>query len=156
MDINIVNHGFPNEDKREVGVVEQKITFIQHSDTCDSDRYQYLNFETVGVDFDPKDNTDSFIRISTGDSFAYDEGKTDCAQFWSCNGPEELVELFNEAARRFGMSCRWKVEKFHVRPISDITVEEIIPNEELNQISEEYEKERKGRIEGIQNRFDND
>jgi hypothetical protein len=130
MDIKLVNHGFPNQDRNEVGVVEQKITFIQHSDTCDKDRYQYVSFETVGVDFDPKDNTDSFLRVSTGDPFAYNENKTDVAPFWSCNGPDELVRMFNEAARRFGMSCRWKLEKYHVQPITNLIKEEIIPDEE--------------------------
>lgn len=152
MDIKVVNHGYPNQDKEEVGVVEQKVTFIQHSDTCDSDRYQYLNFETMGVDFDPVDNTDSFLRISTGDKFAYDEDKTDCAQFWSCNGPEELVRLFNEAARRFGMSCRWKLEKYYVRPVTDLVKEEVISKEELEQIKSKYEEEYRQRMEAIQKR----
>lgn len=147
MEINIVNNGYPDQDKEEVGVVEQNVTFIQHSDTCDdSDRVQYLDFKTVGVDFDPKDNTDSFFRISTGDPFAYDEGKTDCSQFWSCNGPEELVRLFNEAARRFGMSCRWKVEKYHVQPITNNIDEKVITDEELEQIQTEYDTEFQRRV----------
>ena len=138
MDVNIVNHGYPNELNEEIGVVEQKITFIQHSDTNDDDRYQYLNVQTSGVDFDPKDNTDSFFRISTGDPFAYDDKKTDCAPFWSCNGPEELVAMFNEAARRFGMSCRWKLEKYHVKPIVGPINEKILTDIELEKIEETY------------------
>lgn len=138
MDVNIVNHGYPNELNEEIGVVEQKITFIQHSDTNDDDRYQYLNVQTSGVDFDPKDNTDSFFRISTGDPFAYDDKKTDCAPFWSCNGPEELIAMFNEAARRFGMSCRWKLEKYHVKPIVGPIKEKILTDEELEKIEEAY------------------
>jgi hypothetical protein len=138
MDVNIVNHGYPNELNEEIGVVEQKITFIQHSDTNDDDRYQYLNVQTSGVDFDPKDNTDSFFRISTGDPFAYDDKKTDCAPFWSCNGPEELVAMFNEAARRFGMSCRWKLEKYHVKPIVGPIKEKILTDIELEKIEETY------------------
>lgn len=142
MDVNIINHGYPNRDKEEIGVVDQKITFIQHSDTNDEDRYQYLNVETSGVDFDPRDNTDSFFRISTGDKFAYDEEKTDCAQFWSCNGPEELVAMFNEAARRFGMSCRWKIEKYYVKPMVGPVKERILTDEEIKKIVEDYEKEQ--------------
>lgn len=111
--MKFVNHGCPQDG--EIGVVEQAATFIQHSDTCDEDRYQYLNFKTVGVDFDKKDNTDSFIRVSTGDPFVgYDEKHTDVAPFWSCNGPEEIVALFNKFAERTGMTCRWKCEKYHV------------------------------------------
>ena len=154
MEVNIVNHGYPNRDKEEVGVVEQKITFIQHSDTNDDDRFQYVNFETSGVDFDPKDNTDAFFRVSTGDPFAYDEEKTDCAQFWSCNGPEELVAMFNEAARRFGMSCRWKVEKYNVKPMVGPVKEEIITDEELKAIEENYKAEQKNRYKEHVNRFD--
>lgn len=138
MSANIVNHGFPNELNEEIGVVDQKITFIQHSDTNDDNRYQYLNVQTSGVDFDPKDNTDSFFRISTGDPFAYDDTKTDCASFWSCNGPEELITMFNEAARRFGMSCRWKLEKYHVRPMVGPIKEKILTDEELEKIEEAY------------------
>lgn len=145
----IVNHGFPNENNEEIGVVEQQIQFIQHSDTMDSDRYQYLRFETEGVEFDPKDNTDSFFRISTGDKFAYNPDKTDVAPFWSCNGPEELVKLFNEAARRFGMSCRWKVEKYYVKPNIDPVKERILTEEELEQIVADHkqaEEERHAKI----------
>jgi len=110
--IKIVNHGFPHNN--EIGVVDQECTFIQKSDTYDSDHFQYLTFKTMGIDFDPNDNTDSFIRLSTGDPFVYDEEKTDVAPFWSCDGPEEIVELFNEFARRAGMTCRWKVEKYNI------------------------------------------
>lgn len=109
----IVNHGYPRE--MEIGIVDQTIRFIQPSDTCDKDRYQQLTMTTVGVEFDPKDNTDSFIRMAIGP----DEGDADIAPFWSCNGPEELVMLFNEFAKRTGMSCRWKLEKYHVQLITD-------------------------------------
>lgn len=153
MDVKLVNHGYPNRDSEEIGVVEQKVTFIQHSDTNDEDRYQYLNFETSGVDFDPKDNTDSFFRVSTGDPFAYNDEKTDCAPFWSCNGPEELVALFNEAARRFGMSCRWKLEKYHVRPVVGPVKERILTDEELKTIEENYKAEQKNRYKRPVNRF---
>lgn len=143
MCINIVNHGFPDQNKNEVGVVQQQIQFIQHSDTMDSDRYQYLTFKTEGVEFEPQDNTDSFFRISTGDEFAYNDSKTDVAQFWSCNGPEELVNLFNEAARRFGMSCRWKIEKFNVKPIAGAgpIKEYILNDDEIKAIKSKYKTE---------------
>lgn len=154
MSANIVNHGFPNELNEEIGVVDQKITFIQHSDTNDDNRYQYFNVQTSGVDFDPKDNTDSFLRISTGDPFAYDDKKTDCAHFWSCNGPEELVTMFNEAARRFGMSCRWKLEKYHVRPMVGPIKEKILTDEELEAIEENYKAEQKNRYKEHVNRLD--
>lgn len=154
MDVNFINHGYPDQFKEEVGVVDQKITFIQHSDTNDKDRYQYFNFITSGVDFDPKDNTDSFFRVSTGDPFAYDDEKTDCAPFWSCNGPEELVALFNEAARRFGMSCRWKIEKYHVKPMVGPVKERVLTDEELKTIEENYKAEQKNRYKGHVNRFD--
>lgn len=124
MKMKLVNHGLPKDE--ELGVVEQKMTFIQNSDTWDSDRFQYANFETRAVDFSAEDNTDSFIRFSIGDMSVYNEKKTDIAPFWSCEGPEEIVEMFNEFAKRSGMSCRWKIEKYHVRPITEIAVEEIV------------------------------
>lgn len=117
----IVNHGYPKE--MEIGVVDQTIRFIQKSDTCDEDRYQQLAMTTVGLDFDPKDNTDSFIRVAIGPN----DGDADIAPFWSCNGPEELVMLFNEFAKRTGMSCRWRLEKYHVKPITNMIYEEVVP-----------------------------
>lgn len=110
--IKFVNHGFPKDS--EIGVVTQTAQFIQRSDTMDEDRYQQLNFETCGLEFDEKDNTDAFIRVSTGDPNGMDPEHTDIAPFWSCNGPEEIVELFNIFAQRCGMTCRWKLEKYYV------------------------------------------
>lgn len=137
-----VNHGFPHEE--EIGVMEQNTTFIQHSDTNDDDRYQYFRVETSSVDFDPKDNTDSFFRVSTGDPFAYNPDKTDVAPFWSCMGPEDLVAMFNEAARRMGMRCRWSCEKYYV-DIEDSTHQERkLSEDELKQITQSYNSKQEG------------
>lgn len=133
----IVNHGFPKDE--EIGVMKQSATFIQHSDTNDEDRYQYFRVETSAVEFDPKDNTDSFFRVSTGDPNVYNPDNTDVAQFWSCTGPEEIISMFNEAARRMGMSCRWKCEKFYVQPIVNLVDERILPDEEIEQIKNDYD-----------------
>lgn len=144
--LNIVNHGFPKD--LEVGVLDQAVTFIQHSDTMDEDRYQYLRVKAEAVDYDPKDNTDSFFRIATGDAFAYNDEKTDVAPFWSCMGPEELTDLFNEAARRMGMRCRWKCEKYFVdvdQPevkLTDEQIEKIVADYKAKQ-EKEQEKIRK-------------
>ena len=149
-----VNHGFPHDE--EIGVMEQNATFIQHSDTNDEDRYQYFRVETSGVDYDPKDNTDSFFRVSTGDPFAYNPDKTDVAPFWSCMGPEDIVAMFNEAARRMGMRCRWKLEKYYVQPVIDLVKEEVVSEEELERIKSDYEEERRQRMEVIQKRMRED
>lgn len=146
-----VNHGFPHDE--EIGVMEQNATFIQHSDTNDEERYQYFRVETSGVDFDPKDNTDSFFRVSTGDPFAYNPDKTDVAPFWSCMGPEDIVAMFNEAARRMGMQCRWKCEKFYVRSISDLAKEEIIPDNELEQIVADHKKAEQKRTNELRKKM---
>ena len=131
-----VNHGFPHEE--EIGVMEQKATFIQHSDTNDDDRYQYFCVKTSSVDFDPKDNTDSFFRVSTGDPFAYNPDKTDVAPFWSCMGPDDIVAMFNEAARRMGMRCRWSCEKYYVDIEDSTHRERKLSEDELKQIKQSY------------------
>ena len=141
-----VNHGFPHEE--EIGVMEQKATFIQHSDTNDDDRYQYFRVETSSVAFDLKDNTDSFFRVSTGDPFAYNSNKTDVAPFWSCMGPEDIVAMFNEAARRMGMRCRWSCEKYYV-DIEDSTHQERrLSDDELEQIVAVHKKADNSQLRG--------
>lgn len=121
--IKFVNHGYPKGE--EIGVTEQSIQFIQKSDTCDIDRFQQVNFKTVGLGYDERDNTDSFIRVSIGDPYMIEkmdqneEIQTDIAPFWSCQGPEELVELFNIFAERTGMTCRWKLEKYHINELNE-------------------------------------
>lgn len=131
-----VNHGFPHEE--EIGVMDQNATFIQHSDTNDDERYQYFRVETSSVAFDPKDNTDSFFRVSTGDPFAYNPDKTDVAPFWSCMGPEDIVAMFNEAARRMGMRCRWSCEKYYVDIEDSAHQERKLSDDELKQIKQSY------------------
>ena len=146
-----VNHGFPKDE--EIGIMEQNATFIQHSDTNDEDRYQYFRVETSGVDYDPKDNTDSFFRVSTGDPFAYNPEKTDVAPFWSCMGPEDIVAMFNEAARRMGMRCRWSCEKHFVDIEDPYHQEREISDEELAQLVAAHklaERERRKKM-GLEN-----
>ena len=108
----IINSGFIKNE--EIGIETQVVRYIQNTDTCDMniDGYQYLTLKTVGVDFNEEDNTDSFIRISIG-SNNHDE-ESGISNFWSVGGPEELIEIFNDFARRTGMSCRWEINKYHV------------------------------------------
>ena len=101
--------------KGELGVDTQVVRYVQNTDTWDMniDEYQYLELKTVGVDgLNEEDNTDSFIRISIG-SNDHDE-ESGISNFWSIDGPEELIEIFNDFARRTGMSCRWEIKKYHV------------------------------------------
>lgn len=113
----IINSGFIKNE--EIGIENQVVRYIQNTDTCDMniDGYQYLTLKTVGLEFDEKDNTDSFIRISIG-SNNYDEKSDEesgITNFWSVCGPEDLIEIFNDFARRTGMSCRWEIKKYHVK-----------------------------------------
>lgn len=113
----IINSGFIKDE--ETGIETQVVRYIQNTDTVDMniDGYQYLTLKTVGIDFDEKDNTDSFIRISIG-SNNYDEKSDEesgITNFWSVGGPEDLIEIFNDFARRTGMSCRWEINKYHVK-----------------------------------------
>lgn len=112
----IINSGFIKNE--EIGIETQVVRYIQNTDTVDMniDGYQYLTLKTVGIGFDEKDNTDSFIRISIG-SNNYDEKSDEesgITNFWSVDGPEDLIEIFNDFARRTGMSCRWEIKKYHV------------------------------------------
>ena len=118
MSTKIENHCFPKDGN--VGIDKQIIRFAQNNDTWgEVDKTQLLTFETVSVSFDKKDNCDWFFRMSTGG----DEDSECIEKFWSIEGPEELIGLFNELARRTGMRCRWKCEKFYVEPSADIIVE---------------------------------
>lgn len=117
---SIKNCSIPDDDG--IGVNKQTIQFIQNNDTWgDSDKYQLIHFETVPVDFSEKDNCDWFFRVTTGGK----QDEDDIEKFWSVEGPEELVALFNDAARRTGMTCRWKCEKYYVEPPTDIVVEQL-------------------------------
>jgi len=112
---SLVNHGMP--ENSQIGINNQKITFIQKSDTWDdSEKYQQMTFESIGVDFDINDNTDSFLRISIGARSNDPEDEPDIAPFWSVDGPEEIVRIFNEVAKRFGWKCRWRLEKVYPDP----------------------------------------
>lgn len=107
----IINSTFLKDE--EVGIENQKVVYVQNTDTYDSNigRYQYLKLEAVAGDgFDKKDNTQCFIRMSVSNEDEYDN-----SPFWSINGPEDLIEIFNDFARRTGMSCRWEIKKYHVK-----------------------------------------
>lgn len=106
-----------------VGVNKQTVQFIQNNDTWgESDKYQLLSFETKALEFNEKDNCDWFFRVRIGG--APDE--VDTENFWSVDSPKEIVELFNEVARRTGMSTRWKCEEYHVQPAAEIPCEQSI------------------------------
>ena len=108
----IINTCYTKDD--QIGIDTQVVRYIQNTDTWDMniDGNQYLTLKTVcGGDFSEKDNTDSFIRMEIGD-----EHSEQCiSPFWSIAGPEDLVEVFNDFARRTGMSCRWEIKKYHVK-----------------------------------------
>lgn len=102
-----INDGYPKTCDK-ISVIKQSITLMQENDTMgDSDKLQQLNIETVGVDYDPKENRDFFFRVTTGDT--NDEAGVE--KFWSVEGPEEFVEIFNEVAKRTDMSVRWELKK---------------------------------------------
>ena len=64
--------------------------------------------------------------------------KTDVAPFWSCMGPEDIVAMFNEAARRMGMRCRWSCEKYYVDIEDSTHRERKLSEDELKQIKQSY------------------
>ena len=115
-----VNHSLPEEG--EIGVQDQRIRFIQNSDTWDHPgNCQYMTLQTIPVEFSEKDNTDSFIRMSIGDvqpdqigQHSTSDDESDVVNFWSVDGPEDLIQIFNEFAKRTGMTCRWKIEKYYI------------------------------------------
>lgn len=102
-----INDGYPKTCDK-ISVSKQTITFMQKNDTMgDSDKLQQLNIETVGVEYDPKENRDFFFRVTTGDG----NDELGFEKFWSVEGPEDFVEIFNEVAKRTDMSVRWKLSK---------------------------------------------
>lgn len=108
----MVNHGYPHD--LETGIVDMNATYIQRNDTfADSDKWQQMTLETVGLDFDENENTDSFIRIKIGKR---NGGEVDIEKFWSVNGLEDLARLFNDFERRRGSSIHYKVIKEVTHP----------------------------------------
>lgn len=110
----IVNHGYPKD--QEIGVVDMHTTYIQQTDTCgDSEQepYQQLMLETVGVEFCEKENTDAFIRMRVGKKYP---DEVDVADFWSINGLEDLVSIFNNFERRRGSTIQYQVTKIVTLP----------------------------------------
>ena len=98
----------------EIGIEHQKTTYVQHTDGSDINigNYQYLTIESIVSGMpDSKDNTDCFLRLKIGS----ETPDTSICNFWSIDNPEELIEVFNDFARRSGMSCRWEINKYHVK-----------------------------------------
>ena len=108
-----LNNGIPDE-AGDISVSKQTITMMQENDTWGtSERYQQLHVETVGIDYDEKENRDFFFRVTTGGETDED----DLERFWSVEGPEEFVEIFNEIAERTKMKVRWEIKKVFVDEI---------------------------------------
>ena len=103
----LVNHGYPDEG--QIGINEMNAGYIQKNDTMgDSNMWQQLRLESVSLQFDPKENVDSFLRMSIGKK---DQGEVDVEDFWSISGLEDLVRIFNDFERRRGSTIHYKVIK---------------------------------------------
>ncbi len=119
---NIVNKSIP--DANEIAVGETTVKYLQENDTWgESEQYQQMIFTTVGLadGYNEKENTDSFIRMKVGKS---EPNEDDVCDFWSINGLEDLVKIFNDFQRRSGTNIRYKVTKIVTPPDSDPIVEE--------------------------------
>ena len=117
MNQKLVNHGYPKGE--EVGIVDMHVNYIQPSDTCSDTEtpYQQLHLETVGVEYDPEENTDAFIRMQTGCP-----EDVDIAPYWSINGLEDLVKIFNDFERRRGSTIHYKLTKDVTLPDGSVKV----------------------------------
>ena len=103
----LVNHGYPADE--QIGINEMNVGYIQKNDTMgDSDMWQQLRLEAVSMDFDENENVDSFIRMSIGKKVP---NEVDVEDFWSINGLEDLVRVFNDFERRRGSTIHYKVVK---------------------------------------------
>ena len=103
----LVNHGYPADG--QIGINELNAGYIQNNDTMgDSDKWQQLRLEAVSTEFDEKENVDSFMRMSIGKK---DPDEVDIEDFWSINGMEDLVRVFNDFERRRGSTIHYKVVK---------------------------------------------
>lgn len=103
----LVNHGYP--DDNQIGVNETIAGYIQRNDTMgDSDKWQQLRLEAVSSEFEERENVDSFIRMSVGKKVP---NEVDIEDFWSINGLEDLVRVFNDFERRRGSTIHYKVVK---------------------------------------------
>ena len=103
----LVNHGYPADG--QIGINEMNAGYIQKNDTMgDSDMWQQLHLEAVSTDFDENENVDSFLRMRIGKK---NPDEVDVEDFWSINGMEDLVRVFNDFERRRGSTIHYKVVK---------------------------------------------
>lgn len=103
----LVNHGYPRDG--QIGINELNVGYIQRNDTCgDSDLWQQLRLEAISTEFEEKENVDSFIRMRVGKKTP---DECDIEDFWSINGLEDLVSIFNNFERRRGSTIHYKVIK---------------------------------------------
>ena len=103
----LVNHGYPADN--QIGINEMNAGYIQRNDTMgDSEMWQQLRLEAVSMEFDKNENVDSFIRMSVGKK---NPDEVDVEDFWSVNGLEDLVRVFNDFERRRGSTIHYKVVK---------------------------------------------
>ena len=103
----MVNHLYTKND--EVGLAEFMVRYTQNEDTCGiGDNYQMLRLENVGLEFNAKENTDAFIRMTTGNPGPDDDA---VSPYWSINGLEDLVTIFNDFEKRRGSNIRYELSK---------------------------------------------
>lgn len=120
---NMVNHSYPHDC--EVGIEKTAVTYIQKSDTWDDTEtpFQKMTLETIPVDFNEEENTDSFIRVKVGPIDF--EAEPDICDHWSVVGLEDLVNIFNDFMRRSGTYVRYELKKIIQKPDGTITKEEV-------------------------------
>lgn len=85
-----------------------KIEYIQNSDTWSNEgQMQKMTLETIPTDYDEKTGSNGFIRLSLG--VADHEAEPDIDPFWSVDSPKEIVDIFNDFAKKASWKVRWDI-----------------------------------------------
>ena len=85
-----------------------KIEYIQQSDTwSDRGQLQKMTLEIIPSEFDERTNANGFIRMSVGP--ADPESEPDIDGYWSVGSPMEIVDIFNDFAKKAGWKVQWEI-----------------------------------------------
>ena len=103
-----IPNGYPDdtEGTSNISVTNQRVVYSQLADTDQSsDDSQFLSFEIVTTDVAKEggDNQSFFVRMSTHPGGEHD--------FWSLDGLEELVDIYNDFLARLNVKYRYNITK---------------------------------------------
>ena len=106
--INITNDYSKMLKDNAVVAYATKQEYMQQSDSWSQEgQLQKMTLETIPEGYEERINAHGFIRMSLG--AADPESEPDIDLFWSLDSPKEIIDIFNDFARRAGWKVQWEV-----------------------------------------------